>query len=199
MRFFTSAVIALASLHAAVVQCLPPDETVDWGIDDLGHHNDDWSAPFNETAEADSEVLDRVEEDPEHFTHPYPHEHDTHCGELGVMRIDKSELPKGVDPQKVRKCLRHPEAIRLKLKTDHDMNLFEREWFTAGKFACSKHEGSETGYCTKKCGNNNNTVFCYGATEKAFGEWMTCTLDKDCDVDLQCGQVGCTSEECNCE
>lgn len=30
------------------------------------------------------------------------------CGRLGVMKIDLSELPEGVDPSEIRNCADHP-------------------------------------------------------------------------------------------
>ncbi|RDA86919.1 hypothetical protein CP532_1846 [Ophiocordyceps camponoti-leonardi (nom. inval.)] len=104
------------------------------------------------------------------------------CGLLGVMKIDLTKLPTGVDPNDIRKCAEHP--LR------HSLN--RRDCWFGDQAGCSK------GYCYRNCGTGGSGQWCWSASNGGLGGWITCKKNSDCNINMSCGIGGCKSCGCSC-
>ncbi|GFF94794.1 hypothetical protein IFM60648_10499 [Aspergillus lentulus] len=120
------------------------------------------------------------------------------CGDLDVMTVDPADLPAGVAPSDVRKCLDHPLGRNRHVKgaslapldavdasfyngaVDTDTSpvearsnglggLQERACYKDAPFGCSG------GYCWKACGDTNKGEWCWTAAKAGLGAWIKCT------------------------
>lgn len=135
------------------------------------------------------------------------------CGILGVMSVNAAELPKGVKPNDVRKCLDHPmgrdrdlkkasmapvtpEFLALRNETEGEVKGSD---LTVKPLACEKGApyGCSKGYCWKTCGKNGE--WCWTAYKGGLGSWIKCNSWKDCGTTTYaCGRGGCPSCGCSC-
>jgi hypothetical protein len=107
------------------------------------------------------------------------------CGNLGVMAVDASKLPAGVDPKKIRTCRDHPTGITPNPIANAKQGLDKRNW-GAGGFGCA------SGFCWTRCSAWGGR--CWSAFNHGFGEWAGCGGDWDCGgAGLGCGR-GCGGE-----
>lgn len=136
------------------------------------------------------------------------------CGSLGVMKVDVSELPEGIDPSGIRRCAEHPlgrypglapedmsDAPGLDVFARHDeadddeddlVSLKPRACYTAAASGCSG------GYCWKQCGLRNSGEWCWTAQLAGLGSWNTCTTSAQCTTLQTCGIGICRSCGCSC-
>ena len=105
------------------------------------------------------------------------------CGKLGVMKINKADLPAGADPNAVRLCDEHPVTT--------EVNVFERACYTAKTVGCSR------GYCFRQCTTSTVGSWCWTALNLGVGNWINCTQDSDCSILGVCG-VGTNCAACGC-
>ncbi|KAI9371050.1 hypothetical protein BJX61DRAFT_512793 [Aspergillus egyptiacus] len=143
------------------------------------------------------------------------------CGDLDVMRVNAADLPEGVTPRNVRKCLEHPLGRNRDVKgaslapldavddsfynsTDSDTSPVEarsdglgtqeeRACYHKAPYGCSR------GYCWKACGDKEKGEWCWTAENLGWGDWDTCSSWRDCGVKTySCGR-GCPfSCGCSC-
>jgi hypothetical protein len=120
---------------------------------------------------------------------------ETECGDLGVMRIDTSKLPRGVDLSKMRKCREHPSALLDKRDIVTKRACLEKK---EGSYGCSKDR-----YCWSACGSGGK--WCWMAYDGGIGGWMTCSTGNhehcnpnmvknshaDCGKGEDCNACGC--------
>ncbi|KAI0385084.1 hypothetical protein F5Y04DRAFT_292595 [Hypomontagnella monticulosa] len=123
------------------------------------------------------------------FSSPSPAAVNDDCGSGGG--IDTSQLPEGVDPSAVRKCLEHPLGnINSEAVSERGVGLFERDCWHGKPVGCTK------GYCWKTCGDG---PWCWAARNDGFGDWYTCSKDSDCKASFPCSQkVGGDCDSCGC-
>lgn len=144
------------------------------------------------------------------------------CGDLGVMTVDPADLPVGVAPSDVRKCLDHPLGRNRPVKgaslaplddvddsfyddmVDEDTSPVETRADGLGALrerGCKKEApyGCAGGYCWKACGNMNIGEWCWTAKKGGIGGWIQCTRWQDCGTKTYaCGKGGCLSCGCSC-
>jgi hypothetical protein len=144
------------------------------------------------------------------------------CGDLDVMTVDPADLPAGVAPSDVRKCLDHPlgrnrhvkgaslapldavdasfynsagdtDTSPVEARTDGLGGLQERACYKDAPFGCSG------GYCWKACGDTNKGEWCWTAEKAGLGAWIKCSKWQDCGTaTYACGRGGCPSCGCGC-
>ncbi|KAI5927362.1 hypothetical protein F4810DRAFT_706730 [Camillea tinctor] len=96
-----------------------------------------------------------------------PYSDDIDCGNLGY--VNKSVLPAGIDPSKVRTCLEHPLSVEFR-----DMSPRGESSSSAPPFAeraCytgADEVGCTRGYCWKKCGDRESGEWCWTAEDGGF-------------------------------
>ncbi|KAL3952683.1 hypothetical protein VFPFJ_11403 [Purpureocillium lilacinum] len=105
------------------------------------------------------------------------------CGALGVMKVDTSALPAGVDPGAIRKCAEHPVAASPNPIAKRDC------WY-------GKNSGCSKGYCWKSCGGNGQ--WCWTAFNDGYGNWIGCSNDNQCNTNQACGIGNCKTCGCSC-
>ncbi|KAL4901519.1 hypothetical protein BDW74DRAFT_84033 [Aspergillus multicolor] len=148
------------------------------------------------------------------------------CGDLDVMRVSAADLPAGVSPIDVRKCLDHPLGRNRHVKGASlaPLNAVEPSFFNNGTVntgtdtdtspadlearssalqerACYKDApyGCSGGYCWKACGNTDKGEWCWTANKAGLGSWITCSKWQDCGTaTYACGRGGCPSCGCSC-
>jgi hypothetical protein len=144
------------------------------------------------------------------------------CGNLDVMTVDPADLPAGVAPSDVRKCLDHPlgrnrhvkgaslapldavdasfynstvntDTSPVEARSDDLGALQERSCYKDAPYGCSG------GYCWKACGNVNKGEWCWTAAKAGLGAWIKCSKWQDCGTaTYACGRGGCPSCGCGC-
>lgn len=131
------------------------------------------------------------------------------CGELGVMKVDASELPDGIDISQVRHCAEHPlgrspglspsgtteahERRDASAEALEELSSLEpRSCYTAATHGCSG------GYCWKQCGLLNTGEWCWTATLAGLGTWTSCKSDAECSTLQSCGIGVCKACGCGC-
>ncbi|PLB47061.1 hypothetical protein P170DRAFT_438773 [Aspergillus steynii IBT 23096] len=145
------------------------------------------------------------------------------CGDLGVMTVDPADLPAGVAPSDVRKCLDHPLGRNRHVKGaslapldavdasfyngtgDTDTSPVEARVDgldgALEKRACYKDApyGCSGGYCWKACGDMNKGEWCWTAAKDGLGAWMKCSTWQHCGTtSYACGKGGCQACGCGC-
>ncbi|KAL6858135.1 hypothetical protein ACO1O0_005588 [Amphichorda felina] len=114
------------------------------------------------------------------------------CGDLGVMEVDLSNLPEGVDPTKIRTCADHPS----KLSSENEENsplLAKRDCWYGKTPGCSKD-----GWCYKSCGDAGSGQWCWAAENGGLGDWISCSSDSQCSQNMACGKGNCDACGCSC-
>ncbi|KAI1379484.1 hypothetical protein F4677DRAFT_464780 [Hypoxylon crocopeplum] len=131
------------------------------------------------------------------------------CGDLGVLQIDQTNLPEGVNLSEVRKCTNHPLKSHSRVKGrgslapmgaagvlegtgyDNATSLIQpRDCRYDAPFGCAD------GYCWKSCGNPGE--WCWTARNQGLGAWYTCNPYQDCGSDTyDCGR-NCDKCGCSC-
>jgi len=131
------------------------------------------------------------------------------CGDLGVMNVAPSDIPKGVLASEVRLCADHPNGGRdreLDPKNGASLapvedekriqpspkTLFERRCTLSHPYGCSE------GFCWKVCGKSGQ--WCWTAAAKGSGHWRGCHSWMDCGMDADkyaCG-MHCRTRPGNC-
>ncbi|UNI23435.1 hypothetical protein JDV02_009253 [Purpureocillium takamizusanense] len=105
------------------------------------------------------------------------------CGALGVMEVDTSKIPDGVDRGDIRKCAEHPVA-------GSPNPLSKRDCWYGKSSGCSK------GYCWKTCGGTGQ--WCWTAFNDGYGNWIGCQNDGQCNTNQACGIGNCKTCGCSC-
>lgn len=105
------------------------------------------------------------------------------CGAMGVMTVDMTSLPTGVDPSAIRKCAEHPLGASPN---------------PISKRACwyGKPSGCTKGFCWKGCGGTGQ--WCWTAFNDGLGNWIGCTNDDECNTNAACGTGNCKTCGCSC-
>lgn len=126
------------------------------------------------------------------------------CGDLGVMRVDVSQLPDGINPADVRRCADHPLGRSPSMAPASSSDLQERDTeddlVSLKPRACYTKQtyGCDQGYCWKQCGLLNTGEWCWTATVAGLGTWASCNKDTDCSTLLSCGIGVCKACGCGC-
>lgn len=121
------------------------------------------------------------------------------CGDLGVMKVESSELPAGVDLGNIRECSEHPGL-------ESPNTLSKRSCWYGANIGC------QAGYCWKRCASVLDEGlgldlsagrWCWMAANLGVGNWLTCNVDSDCqplltDLTAWCGQGDCNACGCSC-
>lgn len=113
------------------------------------------------------------------------------CGDLGVMDVDLSNLPEGVDPSNIRACANHPSSQRP--ESQENSLLAKRECWFGKQYGCSKD-----GWCYKTCGDAGSGQWCWAAENGGLGDWIGCKDDSNCSPNMACGQGNCDACGCSC-
>jgi hypothetical protein len=126
------------------------------------------------------------------------------CGSLGVMEVNATRLPQGVDPNNIRTCADHPAngspgpeqpqiESRDDLTTANSPNplLAKRDCYFGASHGCSK------GYCWKACGLSGSGQWCWTAFNNGYGNWIGCSDSSQCNTGQACG-IGANCSKCGC-
>ncbi|KAK4222892.1 hypothetical protein QBC38DRAFT_374231 [Podospora fimiseda] len=107
------------------------------------------------------------------------------CGSLGVMNVNTSDLPAGVDPNNIRTCADHPVG------SAHEV-LEKRDCEYGAPVGCSG------GYCWKQCGDEGSGQWCWTANNGGYGDWIKCSTSSQCNTNMACGIGDCSACGCSC-
>lgn len=104
------------------------------------------------------------------------------CGDLGVMNVDKAQLPANIDVNNIRKCINHPED-KLHRQSARGVDIVTKR--SCLPDAASPYRCSYGGYCYKPC--RGNVQWCWAAANGGYGPWIRCAGNKHCSQDYYCG------------